>query len=71
MENRTTFIIAHRLSTVRGAHRIVVLNKGSIQEIGDHASLLAKQGLYAHLYQTQFAGQALDGQALDSLPAAS
>jgi len=60
MRDRTTFIIAHRLSTVRGAHRIVVLNKGEIMEIGDHASLLAQKGIYAHLYQTQFAGQALD-----------
>jgi len=60
MKNRTTFIIAHRLSTVRDAHRIVVLNKGEILEIGNHASLLAKKGAYAHLYQTQFAGQALD-----------
>ncbi|MEW5804721.1 MAG: ABC transporter ATP-binding protein [bacterium] len=60
MENRTTFIIAHRLSTVRGAHRIVVLNKGMIVEVGDHASLLAQKGMYAHLYQTQFAGQISD-----------
>ena len=57
MKDRTTFIIAHRLSTVRGAHRIVVLNQGKIEEIGDHAALLAKNGIYAHLYQTQFAIQ--------------
>ncbi|MEW6378240.1 MAG: ABC transporter ATP-binding protein [bacterium] len=57
MQDRTTFIIAHRLSTVRGAHRIVVLNQGRIQEIGDHVTLLAQKGIYAHLYQTQFATQ--------------
>jgi subfamily B ATP-binding cassette protein MsbA len=64
MRDRTTFIIAHRLSTVRGAHRIVVLNKGEIMEIGDHASLLAQKGIYAHLYQTQFAGQVDDSSLL-------
>jgi subfamily B ATP-binding cassette protein MsbA len=51
---RTTLIIAHRLSTVRRADRLVVLNHGRIVEMGRHAELLALGGLYARLYQHQF-----------------
>jgi ATP-binding cassette, subfamily B, bacterial MsbA len=51
MRNRTTLIIAHRLSTVRHANRIVVMEAGEIVETGTHADLLRQQGLYAHLYQ--------------------
>jgi ATP-binding cassette, subfamily B, bacterial MsbA len=51
MRNRTTLIIAHRLSTVRHANRIVVMEAGEIVESGTHADLLRQQGLYAHLYQ--------------------
>ena len=54
MQNRTTLIIAHRLSTVRIAHRIAVLDKGAIIELGTHDALMAQQGLYAKLYQMQF-----------------
>lgn len=52
--NRTTFIVAHRLSTVQNADQIIVLNHGHIVETGNHESLLAKGGFYAKLYNSQF-----------------
>ncbi len=58
MRGRTSFVIAHRLSTILHADRIFVLNEGQIVEQGTHASLLAENGLYAQLYQTQFEGDA-------------
>jgi len=54
MRNRTTFIIAHRLSTVEQADRIVVLDAGDIVENGTHAELLARGGMYAQLHAMQF-----------------
>lgn len=57
MEGRTSFIIAHRLSTIREADVILVLNNGDIVEQGNHDSLLAKNGLYAKLYHSQFEAQ--------------
>lgn len=54
MQNRTTVIIAHRLSTIKGAHRIAVMADGQIIELGTHAELLARDGLYARLYAMQF-----------------
>lgn len=55
MQGRTTLVIAHRLSTIERANRIVVLVAGSIVEIGSHAELLARNGVYANLYHLQFA----------------
>ena len=54
VRDRTTFVIAHRLSTVLKAHRIVVLQNGEIVESGPHKDLLARRGLYSHLYELQF-----------------
>lgn len=54
MEGRTSFIIAHRLSTIKDANTIIVMKDGDIVELGNHESLLAKNGFYADLYQSQF-----------------
>jgi subfamily B ATP-binding cassette protein MsbA len=53
IQGRTVFVIAHRLSTVRNAQRIVVLDKGSLIEQGTHSELIATEGLYRRLYSTQ------------------
>ena len=55
MHNRTTLVIAHRLSTVEKADRIVVMDAGRIVESGTHAELLAHNGQYASLHRMQFA----------------
>jgi subfamily B ATP-binding cassette protein MsbA len=57
MKDRTTFVIAHRLSTVRHASKIVVLHAGTIVEMGQHAALLARDGYYSQLYKLQFKNQ--------------
>ncbi|MDD4769776.1 MAG: ABC transporter ATP-binding protein [Eubacteriales bacterium] len=56
MQGRTSFVIAHRLSTIRNADLILVMNEGQIIEQGTHEGLLAKNGFYAELYNSQFAG---------------
>ncbi|WP_265458525.1 ABC transporter ATP-binding protein [Enterococcus sp. HY326] len=54
LENRTSFVVAHRLSTIRDADNIIVMNHGSIVETGNHDELMAKNGFYADLYNSQF-----------------
>ncbi len=55
MEGRTSFIVAHRLSTIREADRILVMRDGQIIEQGTHESLLEQGGFYAELYNSQWA----------------
>jgi ATP-binding cassette subfamily B multidrug efflux pump len=59
MENRTSFVIAHRLSTIRDADLILVMNHGTVIEQGTHVQLLAQNGFYADLYNSQFASKAI------------
>ncbi len=66
MVGRTAFVIAHRLATIRRADRILVLEDGQIRETGTHADLLARGGIYARLYELQFA----DDESLAPAPAA-
>jgi ATP-binding cassette subfamily B protein len=66
LAGRTSLVIAHRLSTVRGADEILVVDGGRIVERGRHGALLAADGLYAELYRTQFANQ--DGPDAAGLP---
>ena len=54
MVNRTSIVVAHRLSTIKEADSILVLDKGSVVEIGDHKELIAKKGAYFTLFQKQF-----------------
>ncbi|MFS1009063.1 ABC transporter ATP-binding protein [Enterococcus casseliflavus] len=54
LENRTSFVVAHRLSTIRDADNIIVMNHGSIVETGNHEELMAQNGFYADLYNSQF-----------------
>ncbi|WP_125981516.1 ABC transporter ATP-binding protein [Loigolactobacillus iwatensis] len=54
--NRTSFVVAHRLSTIRDADNIIVMNEGSVVETGTHDQLMSKNGFYADLYNSQFSG---------------
>ncbi len=56
-KGRTTLVVAHRLSTIKGADKIVVLTEEGIQEEGTHQQLLERDGLYTRLYNSQFAAQ--------------
>lgn len=61
MKNRTTLVIAHRLSTIERADTIAVMQHGRLMEMGDHATLLAKDGIYARLYRMQYALDQAEG----------
>lgn len=67
MQGRTTFIIAQRLSTVKRADRIIVLEGGEIVEEGTHEELLAKGGIYASIYELQFRQQESDGNSISHM----
>ncbi|MFC6202022.1 ABC transporter ATP-binding protein [Lactiplantibacillus nangangensis] len=56
LKNRTSFVVAHRLSTIQGADNIIVMNHGSVVETGTHDDLMAQNGFYADLYNSQFTG---------------
>jgi ATP-binding cassette, subfamily B, bacterial len=60
LAGRTSLVIAHRLSTVREADQLLVVDDGRLVDRGTHRELLARDGLYAELYRTQFADQALE-----------
>ena len=57
LQARTSFVVAHRLSTIKDADNIIVMDHGSIVETGDHQALMAKGGFYADLYNSQFADE--------------
>ena len=58
-KGRTSFVVAHRLSTIRNAEQIIVVNHGHIIETGNHDQLMKANGFYADLYNSQFMGQTI------------
>jgi ATP-binding cassette, subfamily B, bacterial MsbA len=69
MRNRTTIVIAHRISTIQRADQILVLNQGQVVDRGTHHELLRRSGVYAHLYEMQFQMQAEAKKALAGVAA--
>ena len=68
VEGRTSLIIAHRLSTVQRADKIIVMHKGQVREMGTHQQLLAQRGIYFKLYQLQYKDQEIGGAAGPASP---
>ncbi len=68
VEGRTSIIIAHRLSTVQRADRIIVMHKGQVREMGTHQQLLAERGIYYKLYQLQYKDQELSVARVPAMP---
>ncbi|MGO2083970.1 MAG: ABC transporter ATP-binding protein, partial [Vagococcus sp.] len=58
LQNRTSFVVAHRLSTIRDADQILVMDQGDILETGNHDELMEQKGFYADLYNSQFSNSA-------------
>jgi ATP-binding cassette, subfamily B, multidrug efflux pump len=71
LRGRTSLVIAHRLSTVRAADRILVLQRGRLVEQGSHDQLIAQGGLYARLHELQFSRTEPSSSSVSTLPAAS
>jgi len=67
VRGRTTLIIAHRLSTLRRANRIVVMEKGEVVEVGSHEELMKTDGLYSRLYNAQFENETTAEPDVDDL----
>ena len=67
MNGRTTIAIAHRLSTIQAADVIFAVDAGQVVERGTHAELLARNGLYAQLYQQQFGGGLVEARCADGM----
>jgi ATP-binding cassette subfamily B protein len=63
VEGRTSIVIAHRLSTVQRADKILVMHKGKLREMGTHQQLLAQRGIYWKLYQLQYKDQEIPAGA--------
>jgi len=57
MEDRTSLVVAHRLSTIKNADKIIVMERGMVVESGNHDELLGQNGIYKMLYDIQFAGK--------------
>jgi ATP-binding cassette, subfamily B, multidrug efflux pump len=71
VQGRTSLIIAHRLSTVQRADKIIVMHKGQLREMGTHQQLLAKRGIYFKLYQLQYKDQEIESVARAPSPASA